>query len=88
MLTKEKKSELIGRFGSNEKDSGSVEVQVALLTERINSLSPHFGKHKHDYQSNRGLLKMIGRRRSLLRYLAGSDVARYQKLIEALDLRK
>ena len=81
-LTKEKKTEL------DEHDTGSVEVQVALLTERINDLNEHLKVHKHDYHSNRGLLKMVGQRKSLLSYLAKTDVQRYRELVKKLGLRK
>lgn len=75
-------------FGSGEKDSGSSEVQVAILTSRINGLKDHFGKHIHDYHSNRGLLKMIGKRRSLLKYVQRKDSEKYSNLIKKLGLRK
>jgi len=88
MLDFETTKAIVKKFGKNENDSGSTEVQVALLTERINQLSPHFLKHKHDYHSNRGLLKMIGHRKGLLKYLQKEDDARYNKLIQELGLRK
>jgi small subunit ribosomal protein S15 len=75
-------------FGSSEKDSGCVAVQVALVTARINNLAPHFANHKHDYSGNRGLLKLIGQRKRLLSYLAKKDDAKYQALIKKLGLRK
>lgn len=88
MITKERKLELTKQFGKDEKDTGNTEVQIALLTERINSLKGHFDKHIHDSHSNRGLLQMIGHRKSLLKYLSTKDNDRYQKLIKALGLRK
>ena len=76
------------KYGSGEKDSGCPSVQVAILTQRINDLKEHFGKHIHDYHSNRGLLKMIGSRKSLLRYLKRKDADKYTGLIADLGLRK
>jgi small subunit ribosomal protein S15 len=87
-LTKEKKTEIIKKYRIDENDTGSVEVQVALLTERINDLNEHLKVHKHDYHSNRGLLKMVGQRKSLLSYLAKTDVQRYRELVRKLGLRK
>jgi len=87
-VEKERKSAIIDQYRSNEKDTGSTEVQVALLTERINSLTEHLKKHKHDHHSQRGLLMMVGQRRSLLDYLRRNDVARYQALISRLGLRR
>lgn len=87
MISREETVELVKKFGANEKDSGSPDVQVAILTTRINNLREHFGKHIHDYHSKRGLLKMVGKRRSLLRYVA-RDKQRYTKLIKELGLRK
>lgn len=87
-MEKERKSAIIDQYRSNEKDTGSTEVQVALLTERINSLTEHLKKHKHDHHSQRGLLMMVGQRRSLLDYLRRNDVARYQALISRLGLRR
>ena len=87
-LTKEKKSELVKKFGRDEKDTGSIEVQIALLTEEINTLTEHFKEHKHDNHSKRGLYKKIGQRRSLLNYLLREDVTRYRTLIKELKLRK
>ncbi len=88
MISRDEKTEIIKKFGANENDAGRVEVQVAMLTRRIQNLKPHFGKHIHDFHSNRGLLKMIGRRKSLLKYLAGKDQQRYSSLIKELGLRK
>ncbi len=87
-LTKEKKKELVDNFKLHEKDTGSPEVQIALLTQRINNLSEHLKKFKKDRSSRRGLLKLVGERRSLLDYLKRKDASRYSKLIEALNLRK
>ena len=87
-LTKEKKTEIIKKYQVDANDTGSVEVQVALLTEEINELNEHLKVHKHDYHSNRGLLKKVGQRKSLLTYLANKDVTRYRELIKKLGLRK
>ena len=87
-LTKEEKALIIKEFAKNEKDTGSAEVQIALLTERINHLNEHLVANKHDNHSRRGLLKMVGARRSLLKYLQEVDIERYRKVIAALDLRK
>ena len=87
-LHPDRKAEIIEKFKRDENDTGSPEVQVALLTERINTLQPHFANHKHDHHSRRGLLKLVGQRRRLLGYLRKRDVARYQTLIKALGLRK
>lgn len=88
MLTNEKKAEIVKNFGKNEKDTGSTEVQVALLTEQINVLTEHMKANKKDYSSNRGLLKMVGRRRSLLEHLKKTDINRYRDLVQKLGLRK
>ncbi len=92
MITTEKTAEITktfgAKFGSSEKDSGCTAVQVAILTERINNLKVHFAANKHDYHSNRGLLKMIGRRRSLLKYLRTNSEENYKSLIQDLGLRK
>lgn len=87
-LTKEKKTEIIKKYQLDANDTGSVEVQVALLTEEINELNDHLKVHIHDYHSNRGLLKKVGQRKSLLSYLAKKDVPRYRELIKKLGLRK
>ncbi|GIU92446.1 MAG: 30S ribosomal protein S15 [Acidimicrobiia bacterium] len=80
--------EIISEFGHHESDTGSPEVQVAILTERINHLTEHLRQHKHDHHSRRGLLMMVGKRRRLLDYLKRQDVERYRRLIAALDLRR
>jgi len=88
MLTKEKVAEITKEFGRKEGDTGSVEVQVALLTAQINSLTVHMQQNKKDYSSNRGLLKMVGRRKSMLAYLKKKDINRYRDLVQKLGLRK
>jgi small subunit ribosomal protein S15 len=88
MITTEKTAELTAKFGGSAKNSGAVEVQVAILTERIKNLTSHFEKNKKDHSGMRGLMKMIGQRRSLLKYLNTKDEARYNKLIAELGLRK
>ena len=87
-MTKERKQELINTYKREEKDTGSPEVQIALLTERINELTEHLKVHKKDNHSRRGLLKMVGKRRNLLNYLAKKDVNRYREIVEKLGLRK
>ena len=87
-LHKDDKSTLIGDYKVHGNDTGSPEVQVALLTERINQLIEHLKTHTHDHHSRRGLLKLVGRRRRLLAYLNGKDSARYRALIERLGLRR
>jgi small subunit ribosomal protein S15 len=82
------KKQIIENFKTNEKDTGSPEVQVAILTARINLLNDHLKQHKKDHHSKRGLLKMVGKRRNLLRYLKEKDLVRYQELIKKLGLRK
>jgi small subunit ribosomal protein S15 len=88
MITKDKKNLVIGDFKTHEGDTGSPEVQVALLTTRINELNGHLQTHKKDHHSRRGLLKMVGKRRNLLNYLKGKDIERYRTLISRLGLRK
>lgn len=88
MITKERKTELMKQFARSEGDTGSVEVQVAVLTEEINSLTEHMKVHKKDFHSNRGLMKKIGRRRDLMTYLRNKDINRYRDLVKALGLRK
>ena len=87
-MTKEIKQEVINTYKREEKDTGSPEVQIALLTERINELTEHLKVHKKDNHSRRGLLKMVGKRRNLLNYLAKKDVNRYREIVEKLGLRK
>jgi len=87
-LTSEVKGEIISKYRQGAQDTGSPEVQVALLTERISRLSEHLQAHKHDHHSRRGLLMMVGRRRRLLNYLSREDAARYQELIQRLGLRR
>ena len=87
-LTKEKKAELIGKYGRSGGDTGSAEVQVALLTARINELTEHLRSHVKDHHSRRGLLKMVGKRRRLLKYLESSDLERYRALVAELGLRR
>lgn len=87
-LHQDRKAEIIATFARAEGDTGSPEVQIALLTERINELQGHFKSHKHDHHSRRGLLKLVGQRRRLLAYLRNKDVPRYRELIKALGLRK
>mgnify|MGYP003546097855 CR=1 FL=1 len=87
-MTKERKQEIINTFKRDEKDTGSSEVQIALLTERINELTEHLKVHKKDNHSRRGLLKMVGKRRNLLNYLAKKDVERYREIAQKLSLRK
>jgi small subunit ribosomal protein S15 len=87
-LTKEKKSELIGKYGRGDQDTGSAEVQVALLTERINDLTGHLKEHSKDHHSRRGLLMLVGKRRRMLRYLERTDLERYRALVSELGLRR
>ena len=87
-MDKEKKKDVINSFESHKGDTGSTEVQVALLTERINELNSHMMANRHDYHSQRGLLKLVGQRRRLLVYLSKQDVGRYHSLITRLGLRK
>ena len=87
-MDKEKKTEIISDYQSREGDTGSTEVQVALLTARIKQLTRHMSDNRHDYHTQRGLLKLVGRRRRMLSYLTREDVTRYNKLIKRLGLRK
>jgi small subunit ribosomal protein S15 len=87
-LSPERKSEILAEYGRGEKDTGSTEVQVALLSARISQLTEHFGAHHKDHHSRRGLLRMVNRRRSLLDYLKGIDQTRYKELITRLGLRR
>ena len=86
-LTKDQKEQVIGKFKKHDLDSGSPEVQIALLTERINTLSGHFKDHKADHHSRRGLLKMVGQRKRLLSYLKKKDLEGYRSLIKELGIR-
>lgn len=88
MITKEMKQQIVKDYATKEGDTGSPEVQVAILTARINDLNEHLKIHKKDHHSRRGLLKMVGQRRNLLNYLKGVDVERYRNLIARLGLRK
>lgn len=88
MITTEMKAQIIKEYGRGDNDTGSPEVQVALLTARINDLNEHFKAHPKDHHSKRGLLKMVGQRRNLLAYLKKCDIERYRSLIERLGLRK
>jgi small subunit ribosomal protein S15 len=87
-LSKEAKQGVITKYRRDESDTGSPEVQIAVLTERINSLSEHLKGHKRDFHSRRGLLKMVGRRRRLLDYLQREDLARYREVVQELGLRR
>jgi len=87
-VTKDRKTEIIKTYGQSENDTGSAEVQIALLTARINDLTEHFQKHSKDFASRRGLLKLVGRRRNLLNYVRNTDVERYRAIVKALGLRK
>ena len=88
MLTKETKQEIITEYGLNDKDTGSTEVQIALLTARILDLTDHFKNHKKDHSSRRGLLKLVGQRRTLLKYLKKKDLDSYRTILKKLNLRK
>jgi small subunit ribosomal protein S15 len=88
MLTKDAKGEVIGGYRQHESDTGSPQVQVAILTRRINDLTEHLRTHKKDHASRRGLLKMVGRRRRLLNYLQAKDLDAYRELIRSLELRR
>jgi len=87
-LTKEIKAKLIKDFAKSENDTGSTEVQIAILTEEINALTEHLKEHTHDYHSRRGLLRKVGQRKSLLNYLAKNDINSYREVIKKLGLRK
>ena len=88
MIAKEKKQAIIAEYGRTPGDTGSPEVQIAILTARIEELNAHLAENKNDYHSRRGLLKMVGQRRNLLAYLKGKDIERYRTLIEQFGLRK
>jgi small subunit ribosomal protein S15 len=87
-LTQERKNEIINQFKIHETDTGSPEVQIAILTEQINNLNEHLRVHRKDHHSRRGLLKMVGKRRNLLTYLRKKDITRYRELINKLGLRR
>ncbi len=87
MLTVEQKKEIIATYGANENDTGSAEVQIALLTKRISLLTEHLKEHKKDHHSRRGLLKMVGQRRNMLAYLRRTDIERYRAIGQKLGLR-
>jgi small subunit ribosomal protein S15 len=87
-LSKERKAELVQKYGETPNDTGKPEVQIAILTERINTLNPHFSANRKDKHSLRGLLKMVGKRRSLLDYLMKKDIGRYRSIIAELGIRK
>jgi small subunit ribosomal protein S15 len=87
-ITKEKKAEILKEFGKSENDTGTSEIQVALLSERIRNLTEHFKTHKHDHHSRRGLLMLVGQRRRHLNYLKQIDINRYRAIVENLGLRK
>ena len=88
VLVKDKKSKIIDAFKVHSRDTGSAEIQVALLTERINILSEHFKHHKKDFNSRRGLLTLVGRRRRFLNYLKSKDIKKYEEVLDKLSLRK
>ena len=87
-LSAEARTQIVGDYKTHEKDTGSPEVQIAILTKRINDLRDHFEKHKKDHSSRRGLLKLVSRRNQLLKYLTRQDRTRYQQIIQRLGLRK
>ncbi|OGU32065.1 MAG: 30S ribosomal protein S15 [Ignavibacteria bacterium GWA2_35_9] len=87
-MTKEEKLEIVKKYGEGEKDTGKSEVQIALLTKRINDLTEHFNKHLKDHHSRRGLMMMVGKRRRLLDYLMKKDIERYRGIIKELNIRK
>ncbi len=87
-LTPEIKKEIFAKYGKSEKDTGSPEGQIALFTYRINHLTEHLKKNKHDYSTEKALVKLVGKRRSLLNYLKNNDIERYRKIIKELGLRK
>jgi small subunit ribosomal protein S15 len=87
-ITKEKRAELVKKYGANEKDTGNTDVQIAILTTRIANLTEHLKTHKKDHHSRRGLLKLVGKRRSLLDYLKKNNLDRYRSLIKELGIRR
>ncbi len=88
MITKEQKLEAINRFGANSADTGTSEVQISMLTTRINHITGHLDSHKKDHHGRRGLIKLVSKRRRLLKYLATNDITRYREILVALSLRK
>ncbi len=88
LITKEQKQELIKKYGKGPADTGTPEVQIALITTHINALTPHLDTHKKDHHGRLGLLKLVGKRRRLLDYLIKKDINRYRKIIQELDIRK
>ena len=88
MISSEKKAEIVAKYGKDAKDTGSPEVQVAILTARINELQDHFNQHPKDHHSRRGLFKMVGKRKALLEYLKSTDIEGYRNLIARLGIRK
>ncbi|MGH2567119.1 MAG: 30S ribosomal protein S15 [Bacteroidota bacterium] len=87
-VTKEQKAEIVKKYGKSPQDTGTAEVQIAVLTSHINSLSPHLESHKKDHHGRLGLLKLVGKRRRLLEYLMRKDINRYRKIIQELEIRK
>jgi small subunit ribosomal protein S15 len=87
-ISKEQKAEIINKYGKSATDTGSPEVQIAILTSHINMLTPHLEGHKKDHHGRLGLLKLVGKRRRLLEYLTKKDIGRYRKIIQELDIRK
>jgi len=87
-LSKERKAEIVKKYGKTANDTGSIEVQIAVLTDEINALTEHLKEHTHDFHSRRGLLKKVGQRKSLLNYLVKNDVTRYREIVKSLGLRK
>ena len=88
MISNERKAEIVKQFGGSETNTGKPEVQIALLTEHINALTPHFDTHKKDHHGRRGLIKLVSKRRRLLSYLQQTDIKRYREVLSALSLRK
>ncbi len=88
MISSEQKRELVGTYGKNDKDTGSAEVQIAILSTRINELTEHLKTHKKDHSTRQGLLRLVGKRRRLLNYLTSSDIERYRSIIKELGIRK
>ena len=86
-MTKEQKADLVGKYGRSAADTGSTEVQIAMITERINELTEHLRTHRKDHHSRRGLLKLVGKRRRLLKYLESKDLERYRSLVAELGIR-